>query len=245
MILLFDTSTPTGLLVLGKQGRVLSSATWVVVSASRLQPFPHPPSIAGSPVSVTEKSHSQKLQPQIELALRQAGITLSQLTHIAVGIGPGSFTGLRVALATAKGLGVALGIPMVAIPSLALFAAGCVTDADTIISTTDAFRNEIYVATYQRELSPAETKSMTPSHAIEQIQKIHGPLTLIGSGYLRYKAQFDEALQGRQVSPTSELHFPGMLALAERYIRQGDLSNPASLQPYYVRDAEAVEKRRK
>lgn len=231
MILLFDSSTPTGMLVLGKQGRVLSSATWT-----------------------TEQSHSQKLQPQIDAALKHAGVAFSQLTHIAVGIGPGSFTGLRVALATAKGLGVALDIPIVAIPSLELFAAGCSAGTDYIMSTTDAFRGEVYVGIYDRvTLKPvSEIRSMTPTLAIETIRNLQKSVTLIGTGYTRYKTQFDTAGVKYSLftfteaipSKVKNQYLTPLLKLVETYISKGHSSNPADIQPYYVRDAEAVEKKR-
>lgn len=223
MILLFDTSTPTGFLLLGKDGRVSASATWQA-----------------------EHSHSQKLPPQILAALEAAGANFKDLTHIAVGIGPGSFTGLRVALATAKGLGVSLGIPIAGIPSLELFAAGCAAETNYIVPTTDAFRGEIYVGVYERgTVRPvSEIQSLTPEHAIEAIRRLQKPVTLTGTGYTRYKSLFDAALS-QQVTPLSvATDLAAMLKLAEGRISKSRFSDAAEIQPYYVREAEAVEKRR-
>lgn len=223
MILLFDTSTPAGLLLVGYRGQVLSSATWTA-----------------------EQSHSQKLAPQIQIALEMAGITTSDVTHVAVGIGPGSFTGLRVALATAKGLGIALGVPLVALPSLVLFAAGRTAGEGNIAATSDAFRGELYLGIYEAsgaELSlVGEIRSLTPERAIDAIRALGRPVTLTGTGYQRYQGLFDTAFPP---SPPQEFAWAGLLRLAEHAIQEGRISTPAEVLPLYVREAEAVEKQKR
>ncbi len=222
MILLFDTSTPTGLLLVGDSGCVLASSTWSA-----------------------EQSHSQKLPPQIRLALETTGITFADLTHIAVGVGPGSFTGLRVALATAKGLGIALKLPIVAIPSLEFFAAGIAIEDVCIASTTDAFRGEIYLGIYEKRgaaLSTiGEVCSLRPGCAIEAIRAIGKPVVVTGTGYRRYPSLFDAVFPPHA---TEGPRFPGILRLAEHHVLQGRIIDPAAVLPYYVREAEAVEKKK-
>lgn len=237
VILLFDTSTPTGFLLVGGGARVLASATWQA-----------------------EQSHSQKLIPQVRIALEMAGITESSLTHIAVGAGPGSFTGLRVALATAKGLAISLGLPIVAIPSLELFAAGVDVETGTIASTSDAFRGELYLGIYEKS-GPAlslvgEIRSVTPERAIESIKELGKPAVMTGTGYQRYQPLFDAAFlplplgEGRLsagilAEGEGEAHLTGLLHLAEHYVQEGRITDPAAVLPFYVREAEAVEKLKK
>lgn len=226
MILLFDTSTPTGLLLVGDNGRVLASATWLA-----------------------EQSHSQKLPPKIQIALEMAGIPSSHLTHIAVGTGPGSFTGLRVAMATAKGLAISLGLPVVAIPSLELFAAGSGVEEGVIASTSDAFRGEIYLGIYERNGAALSlvggVRSLTPECTVESIKSLGKPAVMTGTGYRRYQALFDSAIPPPSVRPAVSnggFHLVGLLHLAEQYVRKGRITDPAEVLPFYVREAEAVEK---
>lgn len=226
MILLFDTSTTTGYLALGDSNQVISSATWQA-----------------------EQSHSRELPPRINVALKSAQLTIQDLTHIAVGVGPGSFTGLRVALATAKGLAIACETPLLAITSMKFFAASSAATTPYIVTLTDAFRGEIYVGVFDtrsagRLFHPVgEILSMTPSTAIDVIRALGSPFTLTGTGYMRYKTLFAEALgEVPAVTPDSP-DFQSMLRVASEYACANRVSDPAALLPYYVREAEAVEKK--
>lgn len=231
MILLFDTSTPTGYLALGDSSRVLAHAMWQA-----------------------EQSHSRQLPPQIQSALAHGGITAAELTHIAVGIGPGSFTGLRVALATAKGLAISLNIPIVTLTSLKLFAAACRATTPQVVATTDAFRGELYIGIYEQTVGEGSTRSfkqkqdvlsMTPDAAIEILRQLRDPFTVTGSGFARYESQFTNALGPIPYVPLAEPDFAGMLTVASKHVQENRFADPAAILPYYVRQAEAVEKQRK
>jgi tRNA threonylcarbamoyladenosine biosynthesis protein TsaB len=231
MILLFDTSTPTGYLALGDNTQLRASAMWQA-----------------------EQSHSRQLPPQILTALQSAGLATADLTHIAVGIGPGSFTGLRVALATAKGLGISLGVPIIAIASLKLFAAACRATTAQIVSTTDAFRGELYVGIYEQIVDNGTVRSfkqkqdilsMTPTDAIEAMRHIKDPFTITGTGFVRYEAELTKQLGPVPFVPLTDPDFAGMLGVAAEYCREARFADPAAILPYYVRHAEAVEKHRK
>lgn len=91
--------------------------------------------------------HGETLAPAIEAVLREAGVRPADLTGIAVGAGPGPFTGLRVGLVTARTFGFALGIPVQAVCSLDVLAAE--VEADEFAVATDARRKEVYLARYQ------------------------------------------------------------------------------------------------
>jgi tRNA threonylcarbamoyl adenosine modification protein YeaZ len=123
MILAFDASLP-----------VLSAA---LVSAT-------------SPVAATSfegrESRNEKLLPAIEWLLRESGVERSSLRFIAVTRGPGSFTGVRIGLASAEGLALALGIPICAMPTHEAIAAG--SPGRSVLVVNDAGRGEFYVAGY-------------------------------------------------------------------------------------------------
>lgn len=92
--------------------------------------------------------HAEILVPAVKFVCEQAGIELSEVTAIAVDIGPGLFTGLRVGIATANGLAQALGIPMIGVSSLDLLAHPMRHTATDIVSVIDARRSEVYAARY-------------------------------------------------------------------------------------------------
>ena len=98
--------------------------------------------------------HGEQLAPLIEAVLADAGIVRQDLTAIAVGIGPGPFTGLRVGLVTARTLALSLGIPVLGVPSLDALAVQAVSDlglraGQEILATSDARRKEVYWARYR------------------------------------------------------------------------------------------------
>jgi len=100
-----------------------------------------------------QKDHSGWLHPAIDEMLKKNGSNMSQLEAIAVSIGPGSYTGLRVGLASAKGLCYALNIPLIAVSTLEMMARAVREEAtDLICPLIDARRMEVFAAVYDKEL---------------------------------------------------------------------------------------------
>jgi len=124
LLLAFDTSTPAVTVALHDGTRVLVSHT--VVDARR---------------------HGELLAPGIAHVLADAGRSASDLTGLAVGVGPGPFTGLRVGLMTARAMGDALRVPVTGVCTLAVIAAAIVSDQPFLVAT-DARRREVYWARY-------------------------------------------------------------------------------------------------
>lgn len=93
--------------------------------------------------------HSELLLPAIDFALRAAGVPRSALDGIVVGEGPGSFTGVRIAAATARGLATALEVPLYAVSSLAAVAAGTGVRDRPVCALFDARRGEVYAGCWQ------------------------------------------------------------------------------------------------
>ena len=128
-LLALDTSTPCTALALGRGG---GDADGLVAQAT------HDDRAAPA---------SSLLAPRISALLEEAGITPRQLGAIACGVGPGTFTGTRVALATAKGLAFALPCPLFALSTLASLAGGATRDGE-VLALLDARRGEVYAARF-------------------------------------------------------------------------------------------------
>lgn len=110
------------------------------------------------------RSHAKILLPFIEEVLQEGGIAPGQLDAVAVSMGPGSYTGLRIGVSTAKGLCYALGIPLIGIPTLQVMAAGALEAASPETGTLlcpmlDARRMEVFSALYDNELREVEPYS--------------------------------------------------------------------------------------
>lgn len=95
------------------------------------------------------RPHSETLLPMVRDMLRTAGVAISQLDAIAFGVGPGAFTGLRVACGAAQGLAVAADIPLIPVTSLQAMAES--TGRDQVIALLDARMGEVYAGCYRRE----------------------------------------------------------------------------------------------
>ena len=138
-------------------------------------------------VSEQTMTHGEQLAPLIVRALETAGLDRTDLTAIAVGVGPGPFTGLRVGLVTARTLGFVLGIPVHGVCSLDVLAAealgtGAVT-SDFLV-TTDARRTEVYWATYDA------TGARLTDPAVDRPGDVETEHPVVGEGALLYPMAF-------------------------------------------------------
>lgn len=131
-----------------------------------------------------ERGHAERLAPMAAEALAKAGVAIGDLDRVGVVVGPGGFTGVRVALSFARGLGVGTGIPIVGVTSLAALAAG-LSDAPLVAPVIDARRGQVYAALYGAGGEPVLPPFVAePEEALKNIaEKAAGrALTLTGSG---------------------------------------------------------------
>jgi len=133
---------------------------------------------------VLDKILSDSIVPSIDRILKQAGVPLLELDGLVVGLGPGSFTSLRVGMATAKALAFAVNKPMVGIPSLDAIAAGVkAQDCDQVCVLCDARRGLVYSAVYQRQ--GQELKRRTDYLLVplaDVLDKVKGRTLYVGDG---------------------------------------------------------------
>jgi tRNA threonylcarbamoyl adenosine modification protein YeaZ len=144
LLLGLDTATPAVTVALHDGTRVLAEATTVARLTARHAPAPSPAGGGGAPPA--KGSHSELLAPAIAQVLVEAGVDRGDLTAVAVGVGPGPYTGLRVGIVTARVLGAVLGIPVHGVCSLDIIAAD--VEAPRFLVATDARRREVYYACY-------------------------------------------------------------------------------------------------
>lgn len=138
------------------------------------------------------RGHQERLAPLVAETLAEAGVTASQLDRIGVTVGPGSFTGLRVGLAFAKGLGLALDRPVIGIGALEAMAAGTSGFAAAVI---DARREQVYVQPFRDGRPVAEPAALAVEDAAAMLTAVDpaGPARLIGSGGALLQAAFPHA----------------------------------------------------
>jgi tRNA threonylcarbamoyladenosine biosynthesis protein TsaB len=189
-------------------------------------------------------SHSELLLPLIDECLHATDLKLADLSTIAVGAGPGSFTGLRIGMATVKGLCFATDLSVTPVSSLAALALDCQRAATTdalIVPVLDARRKEVYVGFYQHEgstLCSRGQEQVIPPQALAELvaSQSAGAVILCGDGACKYESVLtdigDIDLESRQ-TPSA-----GAIARLAQHIAPSDLL--ASAAPTYVRLPEAM-----
>jgi len=205
---------------------------------------------------------NQLLLPTIDALLKERGVAHEQLVAIVVGRGPGSFTGVRIGVATAKGLAQGLGIPLYGVSTTDALAYALAREQETPISlalTLDAMRKEVYPALFElgegtvlQRLRPdyvATPEAAAASFVAYMNEHASQPLLLAGDGLVKYEAVFQEAAHAAGL----ELHTvatPSLgFGLADAWLAtsyQRDTGDVGAVLPIYTRysDAEESEARR-
>jgi tRNA threonylcarbamoyladenosine biosynthesis protein TsaB len=205
-----------------------------------------PPTVLAQVDQAAEGAHAKLLIPTIDRLLQQTSLTLEELDAFFVSIGPGSFTGLRVGLATVLGFRAVLGKPIVAVPTLEALAWNLRSVPGLLCPMLKSRRGELYWACYQWESAQTLTVLRSPSVGTfaEFVDTVQSPMTVVGEGW----QTCGEALQGLLGSRATWL-VPGPLsampasavsvALAGMArLMSGDVA-PQGVAPLYVQRAEA------
>ncbi len=187
------------------------------------------------------KNHSVRLVPMIEEALRAAELTFSDIDAYACGVGPGSFTGVRIGVATAKGFAQALGKPMVALSSLAVLAENIRAYEGLRVAAVYARADELFCAAYDKEgrevLPPCV---MTVEKLLDFLQD--KDCLLCGNGATKYAAEITERTGGRaKIAPGQENTIRGgaVSALGEGAFLTGQTCTYEEMAPVYLRVSQA------
>ena len=201
--------------------------------------------IIGSFGADSGKNHSLELLPKLELLLEDKDLSLSDIDVFAVTIGPGSFTGLRIGLATLKAWSQAFAKPLIGISSLDAMAKTA-NQNGYVVPIFDARRNEVYCAIYfdGRRLSP--DRAVEPEALAQELAKIKESIVFCGDGLKFSTKIFQKALGENFNLPNhgNTLFMAEATAkLAYERYKAGEFDDSASLVPIYLRLSEAEEKR--
>lgn len=200
--------------------------------------------VLASSHSARGKRHAENLAPAIDFVRRQARIELSEISVVAVDIGPGLYTGLRVGIAAAKAMAHALRVPMIGISSLDLLAWPVRHTSREIVAIVDARRGEVFHARYrptpggvQRVAEPGVS---SPDDVLNELTATDRDYLLVGDGALRYADTFGDLL--RVDVAEQFLAYPNAASLVQlahaRAIRE-DFVQPWEIEPLYLRAPDA------
>lgn len=236
LILAADTSTNAGSLAIAESGepfRVLIERSWDLALLK------------------TAPNHSARIVPEIEEIVRAAGITWKDVGGLACATGPGSFTGLRVALSALKGIALARDLPLAGVSTLEAMAAGLPFASRLFVPLLDARKSEIYGAAY--DLSDGaprrviEETVIAPDVFLKRVADLGRPVLLAGEGVRAYADLVRNVLPGAVVvDGSAALPRAGNVAkLAAPLLARGRVpeTEAAGVVPAYLRRPEAEWKR--
>ncbi|WP_395063021.1 tRNA (adenosine(37)-N6)-threonylcarbamoyltransferase complex dimerization subunit type 1 TsaB [Flavobacterium sp.] len=179
-------------------------------------------------------SHAEKLHVFIEEIIKEAGISMSDLAAIAVSQGPGSYTGLRIGVSTAKGFCYALGIPLIAVDTLASLANQAVVEDGLIIPMIDARRMEVYSAIFNSKnemIREVQAEVLTE----DSFSNFSETIYFVGDSNEKAKT----VLTKSNFVFLDQFIFPSakqMSALSFRKFQQNNFEDVAYFEPYYLKD---------
>ena len=196
-------------------------------------------------VSIAGQARQESVTPALQQLLEWTGLDLEQIGGVAVGIGPGLFTGLRVGVETAKTLAQVLGVPIVGITSLDALAYAVRHTSRRIAAVIDARRGEVFAAVYER--CPAgwsgrpSTVVAKPDHLVAELQAVPEEVLCVGNGAILYRREIEEL--------GSRVEFASPAVGASRAAAAGRAGRPRFLReehdrlfdvvPMYIRKSDA------
>jgi tRNA threonylcarbamoyladenosine biosynthesis protein TsaB len=188
-------------------------------------------------------AHAERLMDSIDWLLRASRISIKDIDAFAVSIGPGSFTGLRIGLSTAKGFCYSTNKPIIPVPTLDAFARTLTFCPYLICPMLDARKNEVYTGLYKWEGNLC--KKIIPETAIKPddfLKEIKDPTIFTGEGVKIYKKLITETLQNKAIFAPASKMSPSASSVAEiaiEKLKEGINIDPFSLTPFYIRKSEA------
>lgn len=193
----------------------------------------------------TKKTHSERLMPHIEQLLELGQVAKEDITAIAVSIGPGSFTGLRIGLATAKALAYVWNVPVIGVSTLAALAYACPAPNSLICPLLDAQKGNVYQAVYRWEKGILQEvippRVIAHQEAINELANQPLPVIMLGEGAVLFQEAIVAAADPIELAPPHIiLPRAGSVALlGHQLLRQGIRHDVMTLEPLYIRRSEA------
>lgn len=201
-----------------------------------------------------KKTHSQTLLPMLEQLRQMTGLELNTVDAIAIAAGPGSFTGLRIGSATAKGLGLALQKPLVEVPTLEALAYNLYGTDLLVCPMMDARRNQVYTGLYEYvpqgenyELHVLrEQCAVDVAQIVEECNRLGREVIFLGDGVPVYREQIREGMKvSYHLAPAhvNRQRAGSVAALGAVYASRGKTVEAALHQPIYLRKSQAERER--
>ncbi len=191
------------------------------------------------------RTHSQRLLRDIDFLLTECELEVANIDGIAVSLGPGSFTGVRIGLACAKGLAFASGKPLVGISTLEALAIRSAERGILLCPVLDARRGEVFAAGYRLDAAGYKLSMVLPGRAepLDRfLERIEEPALFSGDGSLKFQGVIKEHLGDMARFAPADRNLPSAIEVAilgQARLASGEVDDIASLQPVYLRAPDA------
>ena len=225
-ILAFETSAKAASVALTQEGKLL-----------------------GESYQNTGLTHSQTLMVMAQDLLQQCGVAISQLDAVAVAKGPGSFTGVRIGVAAAKGLAWGAELPCVGVSTLSAMAVGLGAWQGYVCPVMDARRSQVYNALFHVDCGKytriRDDRAISLQELGEDVKNLSQPIFLVGDGSVLCYNTLLEAVPTLVLPPEHRMHqrAVGVALEAQRMMHEGAIPPAAELVPNYLRLSQAERER--
>ncbi len=226
LILAFETSAKAGSVALWQDGRLL-----------------------GESYQNTGLTHSQTLLAMAENLIASCGFQSQDVTDVAVAAGPGSFTGVRIGVAAAKGFAWGLEIPCCGVSTLEAMAENLGIYDGFVLPVMDARRSQVYNAIFRAEKGVlsrcSEDRAISLSDLCEELKNLDGPIYLVGDGSNLTYNTLKEQIPALILPPEHRMHqrAAGVALVAVSMLQRGEVCDAAALTPNYLRLSQAERER--
>lgn len=203
--------------------------------------------VLGQSQTMAIKNHSTALMPAIDGLMQAVGMAPKELEQIVVAKGPGSYTGLRIGVTTAKTLAQTLNIPLIGVSSLKAVAANCVGVSQVIVPLFDARRQNVYAGAYQWHNGTLETRikdqHISLSELLAQLKAVDGQEVLfVGADTVKFKDMIEAELPTARINQVSLWNYPNGVVLAAIAKEEAPVASIHDFVPDYLKLVEAEEK---
>ena len=197
----------------------------------------------------TGLTHSQTLMVMAQDALKSCGLTPTDVEAVAVAAGPGSFTGVRIGVAAAKGFAWGADIPCCGVSTLEAMATALGVYDGYVLPVMDARRSQVYNAVFRAEAGKltrvTEDRAIALADLAEEIKNFEKPIFLVGDGSILCYNTLKETVKNLVLPPEHRMHqrASGVALVAEKALLKGDPCDGATVTPNYLRLSQAERER--
>ena len=205
--------------------------------------------LLGEAYQNTGLTHSQTLLVMAEDLMKQCGVTVNDIDAVAVAAGPGSFTGVRIGVAAAKGFAWGKEIPCCGVSTLEAMAENAGVYNGFVLPVMDARRQQVYCGLFRAEQGAltrvAPDRAIALSDLAEEIKSLEEPIFLVGDGSILCYNTLKQDVPTLVLPPEHRMHqrAAGVALVAKQMIARGENCDGAALQPNYLRLSQAERER--